>query len=143
MYLDTQHCLQPSLRLSENHNFLLQCRPCVGGQKGKNLQMLSRTLVGRVVDFIWGCRTCYAIFLSESDLVAHRQVPVQSCTQYSTSSGSVGQAQVQVHVQIQQLLDIEENVILVGVSFRFWVLPTVLWIQILNIWIRIQKFDPI
>jgi hypothetical protein len=45
-----------------------------GFQKGKNLESLSRTLVGRVVDFIWGCRTCYAIFLSESDLLTHRTV---------------------------------------------------------------------
>jgi hypothetical protein len=45
-----------------------------GGQKGKNLQMLSKTLLGKVVDFIWGCRTCYSIFLSESDLTSHRQV---------------------------------------------------------------------
>jgi hypothetical protein len=38
--------------------------------------MLSKTLVGRVVDFIWGCRTCYTIFLSESDLINHREVSV-------------------------------------------------------------------
>lgn len=45
-----------------------------GGRKGKNLEMLSRALVGRVVNYIWACCTCYNIFLFEMDLKVHRQV---------------------------------------------------------------------
>merc|ERR1719383_607500 len=37
-----------------------------GEQKGKNVHTLSKVLVGEVVDYIWGCRACYTVHLSES-----------------------------------------------------------------------------
>ena len=42
-----------------------------GEQKGRNLQTLSKLLMGEVVDYIWGCLTCYSVHLSESDLEKH------------------------------------------------------------------------
>jgi len=43
-----------------------------GEAKGKNVQTLSKILVGRVVDYIWACKLCYNIFLSEEALDSHR-----------------------------------------------------------------------
>ena len=45
-----------------------------GEAKGKNVQSLSNTLVGKVVDYIWGCRVCYSIFLSEDALETHKEL---------------------------------------------------------------------
>ena len=45
-----------------------------GEAKGKNLQALSNVLVGKVVDFIWACKICYNVFLSEDALEAHKEV---------------------------------------------------------------------
>ena len=36
------------------------------------MQTLSKVVVGRIVDYIWGCRTCYSTFLSEEELDLHR-----------------------------------------------------------------------
>jgi len=44
-----------------------------GEAKGKNVQTLSKILVGRVVDYIWACKLCYNIFLSEDALDSHRR----------------------------------------------------------------------
>jgi len=43
-----------------------------GDAKGKNVQTLSKILIGKVVDYIWGCKICYNIFLSEEDLDSHK-----------------------------------------------------------------------
>ena len=45
-----------------------------GEAKGKNVQSLSNTLVGKVVDFIWGCKVCYSIFLTEDALETHKEL---------------------------------------------------------------------
>lgn len=45
-----------------------------GEAKGKNVQSLSNTLLGKVVDFIWGCKVCYSIFLSEDALETHKEL---------------------------------------------------------------------
>ena len=45
-----------------------------GEAKGKNLQTLSNVLFGKIVDFIWGCKVCYSVFLSEDELETHKEV---------------------------------------------------------------------
>ena len=44
----------------------------VGKPEGKTLDKLSKVLFGKVVEFIWGCRICYAVFETEQDLDLHR-----------------------------------------------------------------------
>ena len=43
-----------------------------GEAKGRNVQTLSKILVGRVVDYIWACKVCYSVHLSEEELRRHK-----------------------------------------------------------------------
>ena len=45
-----------------------------GDGKGRNVQTLSTTLFNKIVDYIWGCRVCYSVFLSEDDLESHKDL---------------------------------------------------------------------
>ena len=45
-----------------------------GESKGRNVQTLSKILIGRVVDYIWACKVCYSIHLTEEELEKHKQV---------------------------------------------------------------------
>merc|ERR1719471_625252 len=43
-----------------------------GEAKGRNVQTLSKILVGRVVDYIWACKVCYSVHLTEEELKRHK-----------------------------------------------------------------------
>ena len=43
-----------------------------GKSEGKTLEKVSLLLLGKVVDYIWGCKLCYSIFETEIDLENHR-----------------------------------------------------------------------
>ena len=43
-----------------------------GEAKGRNVQTLSKILIGRVVDYIWACNVCYSVHLSEEELTRHK-----------------------------------------------------------------------
>ena len=45
-----------------------------GEGKGKNAQSCSMVLFGKIVDYIWGCRLCYSVFLSEDSLETHKEL---------------------------------------------------------------------
>jgi hypothetical protein len=60
----------------ENESHKLKTVFFVGRKKGKNVQTLSCSLVGKVVPHIWACRNCYEVFTAEADLLNHRKVLV-------------------------------------------------------------------
>ena len=43
-----------------------------GEAKGRNVQTLSKILIGRVVDYIWACNVCYSVHLTEEELTRHK-----------------------------------------------------------------------
>lgn len=45
-----------------------------GEGKGRNVQNACKILVGRLVDYLWGCKICYSICLTEEELEKHKQV---------------------------------------------------------------------